>query len=879
MNELWRRIAFYLDRERLSRELDEELEMHRQMASPESFGNATRWRENSREVWISAWVEGLLQDVRFGARQLARNPNVALTIIVSLALGLGATTAMFSLTNALLFKALPVEDPERLVVVVHGADGDRGPSMSYPSFAKLRKQGETVADLFAYAGWRTQFRSGAMERKIHLGVVSGNFYSALQVRAQAGRLLEPSNDQRGSSFDNAVVLSDRLWRGSFHADREVIGKKVFLDGVPFIVAGVTPENFFGVDPGTYPDATITLAATEIFDPHSPLLDCRQCNTVEVMGRLRPEVSTAQAESALQLEWRGICRESDTKDLSPLFRKSSAADRLFLDPGGNGPDSYLRSTFVKPLYLLFGMSALILLAACSNVANLLLARALARRRELAVRLSIGASRPRVVRQSLTESTMLAVLGLVGGAVVYEGCIRGLLQFLQDGSVDVFLDTRPDTRMIFFTLALTAVTTLLFGLVPAVRASRAPLRGVLSENAQNASGNSKLGRGILAMQIGISFTLLIGAILLARSLYELRNFDAGFRRDHLLVASPDVGKAIPSASGQLLFARRLVSRLETLRAVRSVSASTLVPGGGASWAASYIADGFESGDKENALCYLNFVSPHFFATMGTPLLLGRDFGPADERSGAPLTAIVSESFARHFWGNENAIGKRIHETDKVARITVIGVARDARHRSFRQPAPRTVYLPFPPPASEGLMWGFHIELWTQTNPESLIAAVRKAFREENSQVPVELHTFNTLIDRRLLYERLLTAIAICFGVLGTLMSGIGVYGVAAYSASRRTLEVGIRVALGATKPQIVGLFVSEQLLIAFTGLTVGVVGALTLTRFLQTWLFGVSRADVRSFTAGVFILAGVSAIATFIPAARALRIEPWRALRSE
>jgi predicted permease len=386
-------------------------------------------------------------------------------------------------------------------------------------------------------------------------------------------------------------------------------------------------------------------------------------------------------------------------------------------------------------------------------------------------------------------------------------------------------------------------------------------------------------MLAAQIAMSVVLVTGALLLARSLYGLRTVDTGFRRDHVLVASTDVAKAIPRPPDQLRFEERLISRIGALPGVRSVSISILLPVVRGLWMADFTADGYVPNGKQDTACYLNFVSPRYFETMGTPILLGRPFAARDGQPGAPSVALVSESLARHFWHNENQVGKRIHELEKTDRATVIGVVRDAKYWTFRDGAPRTIYLPFPPPMSEGMARNYPIEIWTALRPEALIAAVRNVFENENSQVPVEFETFDELLDRQLLSERLLTIIALSFGGLGLLMAAIGIYGVAAYSVSRRFTEVGIRVALGATKAQIVWLFLNEHVMLVFSGVSFGVIGASILTRFLRTWLFGISAADLPSFAGSVALLAVVGVLATLIPAIRALKADPSRLLRSE
>ncbi len=885
-----------LFRSRRADDLDEEIRVHLKMEEQENidsgmlkeearfaalrrFGNVTIAQEKSRGVWGWNFSEQLLQDLRFGLRQMGRNPAFTTTAVITLALAMGATTAIFSLTNALLLKSLPVPEPERLVQLTHGTSGDRGPSLSYPLFESLRKRNAAGVDLLGFSYAHVQFVSGPIQRTGEsVQLVSGNFYDALKIRPELGRLLSPSNDKAAGNFSNAAVISDRLWRSGFHGDAGVVGKKILLDGVPFIVIGVLPRGFFGVVPGEYTDIAITFAGLPVLFPRQTMLSCRECNSMEAMGRLGLAVTVLQAEAGLNVAWRSALRETVPENLPDRYRNDYFSDHAFLDPAGNGLDSYLRDKFTKPLYLLLGMSGLILLIACSNVANLLLARAHARHRELAVRLSTGASQRRIMQQLLTESLLLAVFGLAASTVVYQACAGGLLMFMQQSGQEVFLDIKPDARMMTFALGLMTLTVLLCGLAPAVRASRIGLHGTLAESAPAASRKSRLGLGMLAAQIAMSIILLTGALQLTRSLHSMRTFDAGFQHDHLLIVSPDVGKVIPRPADQLRFRRRLISRIRGLPAIRSVSESTLLPILRGAWLADFAADGRVPGGKQDASCYLNFVSPSYFETMGTPLVLGRDFAERDERPGAPSVAIVSESLARHFWGKDNPIGKQIHESEKPEHFAVIGVARDAKNRSLRDEAPRTIYLRFPPPVI-GMAWSYPFEIRTLPHPAALIAPIRKLFQEENSQIPVEFQTFDELMDMKLLSERLLSVIAMSFGALGLLMAATGIYGAAAYSVSRRQLEVGIRMAVGATKPRILHLFLSEHLVLSVAGVSIGVAGALALTQFLRAWLFGISALDIPSFAGSVALLAGVSVLAILIPALRIVNVEPSRLLRME
>lgn len=595
-----------------------------------------------------------------------------------------------------------------------------------------------------------------------------------------------------------------------------------------------------------------------------------------MARLKDGVSPTRAQAELRVAWRGALRESTAHEMPDRFRSNLPKEELYLDPAGSGVDSWLRSHFAKPLYVLLGMSALMLFAACFNVANLLLALTQARQRELAVRFASGASRMRILQQFLTECGLLALLGLAGGILIYEWCIKGLLYFVTPAGETVILDTRPDARMLLFTLGVAVLTILLFGLLPSIRAGHTSLRGALAASTPQASAKSSWARTILTMQLAVSFVLLSGACLLARSLYDLRTFDAGFRRDHLLIAAPDAVSSYPSATDRKHFEERLVARISALPGVRSASASILIPGE-RFWMAEYYGEGSSGRSKADTLCSLNFVTPGYFMTFGTTLLAGRDFSKHDEQPGAPATAIVSESFANHFWGAHSALGRRIYDIDHPEPITVIGVARNSRTLQLRAAAPRNVYRVYPPPAR--LNWNFYIAVWTYHDPSELFGAVRSVVRQEDPRVPVELQSFDSMIGRRLLYERLLAVLALCFAACAALLAAIRAYGIASYSANRRRAEIAIRAALGATRRQLVGLFVGEHLLVSLLGLTGGLFGAWCLTGFLRSWLFGVSAGDPLTLTLSGLMLAAISTLATAVPAGIAIRREAWETLRRE
>lgn len=831
---------------------------------------------NGSATVVRRHVDAMLQDLRFGVRQARRNPGLSAVIVGSLAMGIGATSALFSLTNALLFKPLPVPRAKELVTLVHGRGNALGPSLPYPDFLQLQKAASQI-NLFAMSGTPSRLRTDEQDQQIHLAVVSGNFFSALQVTPQAGRFFQAENDRRGGNYRNTVVISDRLWRSAFQTNPRIIGSTVHLDGIAFVVIGVTPGVFFGVSPGSYVDATITFAGSELLHPESPLLDCRQCNAAQVMGRLANGASLRRVQSSLQAHWSNIKRLTNSEGKAP---ETAAADMLWLTPGFGGSDSHLRSSFTKPLAILLGMSALILLMCCSNIANLLLARATARKRELAVRLSTGASRSRILRQFLTEAFLFALLGTAAGWLTYGICVRGLLLFMSSNGTDVWLDTSPDTRMIAFAIGTTTATTLVCGLLPAFRASRTPrLVGGMAENSPNSSAKATSAKLILVTQLAFSFVLMTGALLLARSLYDLRNVDAGFRQDHLVIATPKLTRQARTPDEQRRLVATVVARLSALPGVRAASASANLPIAGSLMYSDYVKAGESRQSDSTTHCFVNYVTPGFFKTMGTSLLAGRDFRERDQTSTPEPVAIVSESFARMSWGDDNPIGKQIQQPGKAPKISIVGVVRDARQFSLRDTNERTVYLAFPTPLIDGLSWGFTFEVWTALSPETLMSTIRRTIAGETQNASLEIQSFQSAIDRRLIYERLLSALAISFASLGLLMATLGVYGVATYATIRRTSEVGVRIALGAGGRQILDLFMREQLLMIAAGLAVGGAAALALSQFIKSWLFGVAYNDPLTYLSVAALLAALTLLSSLAPAIRLLRKDPWRSLRAE
>jgi predicted permease len=844
-------------------------------AAQRAFGNAILVKEEVREMWGWTWIGSCVQDLRFGSRILVKSPGITLAVVLSLALGLGATTALFSLLNSLLFKALPVPEPEQLIVLRHGAGGGLDDSFTYPQLAMLRDEAKDGADLFGYAsGAESRLQCADLDRRIQVQFVSGDFFRILRIQPLLGRLLQPADDIRGSTSATTAVISYRLWQSAFRGESSAIGRKILLDSVPFTIVGVTPRTFFGVQVGGYADITLPFVSKPALSPQFKMLDCKGCYWLSVMGRLKSGFGAGTAEAGLNVIWKNVLRMTIPESMPERYKARYSADRMVLAPGSTGL-SALRDRFTKPLYVLLAMTGVILLISCSNVANLLMARALARQRELAVRLSLGGRRSRLVRQLLTESALLAVAGLLASVAVYLFCVNGLLRFLQSGEHQVYLDTSPDMRMAAFVAGSTLLTLALFGLVPALRATRCRLSGTLAESSRSVAGRSSLGRLVLCGQVVLSFSLLVAAILLARSLYDLRTFNAGFRREHLLLISPDTSRAIPKDRDQLRYTEEVLAGLRNLSGTRSASASVVIPMSTSSWQRDFTTAGYVARRDSDCHSYENLVTPDFFRTMGTRLLMGRDFTERDDETG-PKVAVVNDSFAHRYWEHENPLGKQFHEVDEKELFTVVGVVEDAKYRDFRKGAPPTIYLPLRQiPSTMG--WSLNLEVWTYGEPRSLIMPARDILNRQLKDVSTTFQTFTELIDERLLYERLVTALSVSFGGLGILICAVGIYGIAAYSVNRRTAEIGVRMALGATPGAVMRLILREQMILVCAGLCAGVAGALILTRFLRTWLFGVSPTDVPTLVASALCLASITALATTIPARRAAAIEPLRALR--
>ncbi len=880
--ELVRRIQFLIGRDRAHADLREEMESHLAMLASETnptlarqrLGNLTRWQEMSREVWGWNWLESLARDIGYGARLLTKSPAFTVTACLSLAIGLGATMGIFSLMNALLFKTLPVPGPRQLWELSHKTPEEKDDNFSYRMFNALERANTNRVPLFAVGGDYVQVNYGSSIRNTPALIISGDAFRSLRLSAHVGRLLDRDDDIRGLPHGANCVLSYRLWLSQFHGEPAAIGRHVSIGAQSFTIVGVAPPEFFGFFVGAYSDLILPIAAYAATNPAQPILDNGGWTWLNILFRLPPGMPADELTTRLNTLYPSI-----RKELEPSPAEAAKPDRLYAQSAATGL-SAIRDRFSRPLYVLLTMSGLILVIACANLANLLLARSVVRSRELAIRLSIGANRGRILRQLLTESTLIAALGACASIPVYFVCTRGLVAFLQSGSdPNVFLDTRPDWRFVAGMVALFTSTVLLFGLAPAVRAIRTDLNAVLSETSQRLTVKAFFGKAVVAVQISLSVVLLLGATLLSCSLFDLRTFNPGFRRDHLLIAEVDTTQAIQKNADVARFFDRLLEKARGLPGVRSAAASVVVPLSGGSWQQDYEILGNTHRAGQIRHSFENWVTPGYFETLGTPLILGRYFGQLDSDK-AVHVALVNQAFATRAFGSADPIGRLVYEKEKKDTITIVGIVGDARYRSLRDQAPPTLYRPIAqlPPSFDFLL-SLNLEVWTEIPAIDLTRPIEDLVKHLNNRVSVDFHTFDSLLDSTLLYERLLTVLSVAFGLIGLLLSCIGIYGLSAYSVTRRTSELGIRMAMGATPRKILHLILSEYVRVLAVGLASGSLVSIALTRFLRAWLFGVSATDPYLFSFALVLVSAFALCAIFVPARRAARLNPMAALRCE
>lgn len=841
----------------------------------------------------------LRRDVMYGLRMLRKNAGVTTIAALSLALGIGANTAIFTVLRPVLLSRLPVKNPQQLVLLTnpneHGrqigfGDGNRD-LLTYPEFQYLSAQNKVFEGMLAADsyGFKSQVAINSAETgSIAQGcMVSGSYFSALGVNPILGRVFTEEVDKLRDANPIAVI-SYGFWKGRFGGDPSVIGKKLRILSTTYDVIGVTPPHFFGETVGASTDIWIPLTMQSEIFPGSDYLSTEtnpftKREWLQVIGRLRPGGSVAQAQASVNVLFQQYL-ESQTSSMSVKDRQTFLNQRIALQDGSHGT-STLRAGFGEPLVILMVVVSLVLLIACANVANLLLARGEARRREIAIRVAMGASGSRLFRQVLTESILLAGIGGVLGLALSQWADAGLLRLVSGTNTPIPLDVNPDAGILGFTFGVSVLTGILFGLAPALRASRAQIGGVLKGSARGVIGGASrnarmpIGKVLVAGQASLALLLLVVAGLFLQSFRKLTDVPLGYDRDHLMVfyLNPTIYGYKGATRNQLY--KDILARISTIPGVRSVSLSEngLLKGNDSN--SPITIEGFTPSNGQEMDANWDHAGPNYFATTGIPIVMGRDIAPEDGISGQRV-GVINQTFARYYFGNANPLGKRVSvmSHSEHADFVIVGVAGDAKYHTVRETPARRFYVPYFNPIEE--VRNANVEVRTAGEFGGLPMLIRQAVKQAGPNLPTaEVSTMRELLDSSLTTENLVAKLSGAFGGLAIVLSCIGIYGVMAYAVAGRTNEMGIRMALGAQPGSVLFMIMREALLVTLIGAAVGTAGALAATRFLSTLLFGLSPHDPVTLAGAAILLLMIAALAAAIPAWRASRTDPIVALRYE
>ena len=907
--ELLRRFRMIFHRSQLGRDLEEEMRLHLDLrrqqqidsglapaaarhAAYVKFGNTTRIKEKSLMTWGSEAVESFISDAVYGARALLRSPGITIVALLSLALGIGANTAIFSLLNAVLLRSLPVKDPAQLVLLGEGNASGIGDGFvntdlfSYPFYRQLREKNAVFSDVAAVFSMASDMhgtllgasgQTDGQDEIIHAQLVSGTYFELLGIQPMMGRTLVDADD--ASEGDHPVaVVSQSFWKRRLNRDPNAVNRKVKLASTVFTIVGVAPPEFFGTKVGESPDLWVPMSMVRSLHPTWDAYRQNYTQSLDIIGRLKPEVSIVQATTNVNLLLQQITQGFSDADLSQKNLDNLHKSHVPLTPMANGLSS-IRGEFSEPLQILMAVVALVLLIACANIANLLLARSTSRARELAVRQALGAHRSRLIRQLLTESLILSLAGGMLGIGFAILASRFLLHVVSGNFETIPLDISPDLRLLGFTFAVTVATAILFGTVPAFRATRLELTENLKagRGPANAGTRNLLGKALVISQVALSLVLMVGAGLFLRSLVNLNKIDPGFNRENVLRLNIDTeptGFKHEDPALNPLY-QQIEQRVAALPGVKadSFSAFTFAEG---IWSTPLLVSGMPN--NEDIAVNQNVVGDGYFNTMRIPLIAGRTFGSQDT-STSQHVSVISEHIAKTlFPAGSNPIGMHfgLGSHDPKRDFTVIGIVKDVKIGSLNEKPQNVNYLSY-----RQRTWGFgDFEVRYTGDFNAISTSVQQVIKSIDRNIRiVHVTTLDEQVARTMTSNRLVAQLSAFFGLLAVFLSSIGIYGLMSYMVSRRTNEIGIRMALGAERSNVRNLVLREIVILVAIGIVIGIPAALAGDRLITKMLYGIHGADPLSLACATSVLLLVAVLAGYIPARRASRVDPMVALRYE
>jgi putative ABC transport system permease protein len=851
------------------------------------FGNYTVQKEKTRDMDMARAMESVFADLRYGLRQLRLSPGFTTVAVLSLALGLGANTAIFQLINALRLSSLPVREPSQLAAITTEPDfftqgwyASRNRAFTYAQLVQLKKEQHAFSDVLAFGNTRFNLSRGGESRYAEALYVTANYFDLLGVAPFLGRTFTVEDD-KPECGQPGVVLSYAFWQREFGSAASAVGRAISLDGRNSPIIGVAPKGFFGLEPARRFDVAVPLCADTLFanDPRARRVYRTDAWWLTIIGRLKPGWSVERASADLRGLSPAIFRETLPESYRPDAAKKYLANKLTAVSASAGVSS-LRRQYENPLWILLATTGLVLLIACANLANLLLARASTREREIAVRQALGASRLRLIGQLLSESVLLAALGGALGALLAQALSRAIVAFLDNGTQTIHVGLGLDWHVFAFTAALALLTCVLFGLAPAIRAARSMPGSAMKagRGAAATAGRSGMRTTLVVAQIALSLVLLVGALLFGRSLRNLLATDTGMNSTAVLVASIDAKLPNLQPERRRMVFEQLEQRIETQPGVVSVGRIWLSPFSGAGWNQSVTAEGKDAGAKKEV--WMNRTGPGYFRTMRIPLLAGRDFDRHDD-IGAPKVAIVNEAFAKAFFNGANPVGRTFRVEEPAGKpdlvFQIVGLVKNTKYSGVREEFRNIAFFPLnqDPEPSQGT--SFMVR--TSGPANEVMAGVRGLMAEVNSGLLVEFRFLELEIQRSLLRERLMANLSGAFGLLAGLLSALGLYGVMCYMVARRRSEIGVRMAMGATYSDILGLVFREAGRLVAIGLVIGVACSVAVSRYAESLLFGLKPNDALTVVAACALLLVTALIAILVPARRALRLDPSVALREE